>query len=229
MIASVHIANIGARKALGVLRKAPRPDSTPGLLTANVAATAPLSGSVRPSPDFGRVGLIAFWENDDAIDRFLAHDPMAAKLAGGFHVRLEPLRAHGSWPGLPADVPKARTVQHDGVAAVLTLGRTRVSQLPRFLRTSAKAEARAIEAPGLIWATGLARPPFFATFSLWQSTERLSTYAYGADEPAHRDAIAEDQSKEFHHQSAFIRFRPYGAEGGLAGKNPLPESWMSNG
>jgi hypothetical protein len=227
VIASVHIANIGAGKALGVLRKAPQPGSTPGLLKANVATTAPLSGSLRPSPDFGRVGLIAFWENDEAITRFLADDPMAAKLAGGFHVRLEPLRAHGSWPGLPADVPKARTITHEGVAAVLTLARTRVSQLPRFLRTSAKAEARAIVAPGMIWATGLARPPFFATFSLWQSAEALSTYAYDSTEPAHPNAIAEDRAKEFHHQSAFIRFRPYGSEGSLSGKNPLPESWMS--
>ena len=227
MIASVHLANIGAGKALGVLRKAPRPDSTPGLLKANVATTAPLSGSVRPSPDFGRVGLIAFWENDEAITRFLASDPMAAKLAGGFHVRLEPLRAHGSWPGLPTDVPKSRTVEHEGVAAVLTLGRTRVSQLPRFLRTSAKAEASAVRAPGMIWATGFARPPFVSTFSLWQSTDALSTYAYGNSDPGHRDAIAEGQAKEFHHQSAFIRFRPYGSEGSLSGKNPLPESWMS--
>jgi hypothetical protein len=152
---------------------------------------------------------------------------MAAKLAGGFHIRLEPLRAHGTWPGLPADVPKSRTVEHEGAAAVLTLGRTRISQLPRFLRTSAKAEGRAIQSPGLIWATGLARPPFFATFSLWQSTEALSTYAYGVDKLEHPDAIAAGRAKEFHHQSAFIRFRPYGSEGHLDGKNPLPESWMS--
>lgn len=227
MIASVHLANIGAGKALGVLRKAPQVASTPGLLSANVAATAPLSGSLRPSPDFGRVGLVAFWENDEAITRFLASDPMAAKLAGGFHLRLEPLRAHGSWPGLPTDVSKSRAVEYDGVAAVLTLARTRISQLPRFLRTSAKAEGRAIQSPGLVWATGLARPPFFATFSLWQSTEALSTYAYGADEAEHHDAIAEGRRKEFHHLSAFIRFRPYGSEGHLDGKNPLPESWMS--
>jgi hypothetical protein len=227
VIASVHIADIGAGKALGVLRRAPQVASTPGLLSARVAATAPLSGSLRPSPDFGRVALVAFWENDEAITRFLADDPMAAKLAGGFHVRLEPLRAHGSWPGLPADVPKSRTVEHEGVAAVLTLARTRMSQLPRFLRTSAKAEGRAIQSPGLIWATGLARPPFFATFSLWQSTEALSTYAYGAERAEHPDAITEGRRKAFHQQSAFIRFHPYGSEGSLSGKNPLPERWMS--
>ena len=229
MIASVHLANIGAGSALGVVRKAPRAGSTEGLLHANVALAAPLSRSVRPAPDFGRVGLIAFWEHDDALDRFLADHPMAAKLADGWRVRLEPLRAHGSWPGLPSDVPTTRVVEYEGPAVVLTLGRLRLSQTARFLRTSAKAEARVIEAPGLIWATGLARPPFVATCSLWQSTRALSTYAYGNSEPAHPDAIAADEAKPFHHQSAFIRFRPYGSEGGLDGRNPLPQTWMSIG
>jgi hypothetical protein len=99
----------------------------------------------------------------------------------------------------------------------------------RFLRTSAKAEARVVEAPGLIWATGLGRPPFVATCSLWQTTEALSTYAYGGEDPAHPNVIAADQAKPFHRQSAFIRFRPYGSEGGLGGKNPLGEDWLPRG
>jgi hypothetical protein len=221
MIASVHVADVGMRSALAVLRKAPRPASTPGLRHANVALAAPLSRSVLPAPDFGRVALVAFWDHDDALDRFLAEDPGATRFAGGWHLRLEPLRRFGTWPGLPDDVPTPRHVAHDGPAAVLTLGRLRLTQAVRFLKASAKAESRVVGAPGLIWATGLARPPFVATCSLWESTDALSAYAYGDDEPAHPDAIAADRAKPFHHQSAFIRFRPYAAQGSLAGKNPL--------
>jgi hypothetical protein len=94
------------------------------------------------------------------------------------------------------------------------------------LRVSAAAEGRVLEAPGLIWATGLARPPFVSTCSLWESTKALSSYAFGRAEPAHANAIAEDQAKAFHHQSAFIRFRPYASEGRLDGKNPLPGDWL---
>jgi hypothetical protein len=98
-----------------------------------------------------------------------------------------------------------------------------VSRIPRFLRTSSKAEARVVGAPGVIWATALARPPFFATCSLWESTDALSEYAYGSTEPtAHPDAIAVDRATPFHHQSAFIRFRPYRSQGHLDGRNPLP-------
>jgi len=227
MIASVHIADVGARAALGVLRKAPRPASTPGLRSANVALAAPLSRSVLPKPSFGRAGLVAFWDDDDALDRFLADDPLAATLAGGWHVRLEALRAFGTWPGLPADVPSDRNTDHAGPSAVLTLGRLRTTQAVRFLRTSAKAEGAAAEAPGLTWASGLARPPFVATCSLWESTKALATYAYGHTAPAHADAIAAGEAKPFHHESAFIRFRPYDSTGGLGNKNPLPADWLT--
>jgi hypothetical protein len=227
MIASVHVADIGVRSALAlaVVRKPPQPGSIGGLRQANVGLAAPLGASLLPRPDLGRVALVAFWDDAAALDRFLADHPLAARLRGGWHVRLDPLRAWGSWPGLPDDLTRSRTVDHDGPAAVLTLGRLRVSQARRFLRTSAQAEGRAVTAPGLAWATGFARPPFVATCSLWETTEALSAYAYGPHEPAHPDAITADRAEPFHHQEAFVRFRPYAAEGHLDGRNPLTETW----
>src|SRR5579862_4388893 len=160
MIASVQIANVSLGSALSVVRRAPEPARVAGLRHATVAVTAPLSASILAKPDFRRVALISFWDGDAALDHFVAHDRMAATLAGGWSVRLEPLRAHGSWPGLPPEITSARAVEHEGPVAALTLGRLRISQAVRFVRTSAKAEASVLDAPGLIWATGLARPPF---------------------------------------------------------------------
>jgi hypothetical protein len=225
VIASVHIADVGAKRALGVLRKAPAPASVPGLRHANVALTAPLGGSV-PKPQLGRAALIGFWDDDTALDRFLADHPVAATMAAGWRVRLAPLRGHGSWPGLDDDISRARTTSYDGPAAVLTLGRFKLGRMVSFFRTSAKAEAAVLPAPGLIWTTGLAKPPFVSTCSLWESTDALSTYAYGHEQPAHMGAIEADRAKPFHHQSAFIRFRPYASEGKLGGRNPLPEGWL---
>jgi hypothetical protein len=228
MIASVHVADVGVPAALRISRKAPPAGSIAGLRNANVALAAPLGGSVMPSPQLGRAALVAFWEDDDSLDRFLSDDRLAAKFASGWHVRLEPLRTHGSWPGLADDLPKDRNVEHDGPVAALTLGRPRASQLIRFLRTSSKAENSAVGAPGLTWATGLARPlSFVSTCSLWESTRALSTYAYGNRDRAHPDAIASGVANPFHHEQAFIRFRPYGSQGRLDGKNPLAESWLS--
>jgi hypothetical protein len=76
----------------------------------------------------------------------------------------------------------------------------------------------------LTWTTGLAKPvSFVATCSLWESTRALSTYAYGAD-PGHPDAITSGDTKPFHHEQIFIRFRPYASHGELRGKNPLSVS-----
>jgi hypothetical protein len=224
MIASVHIADVGPRAALRVLRRAP---SAPGLRQANVAVTTALGGSVRPSPDLGRAALVAFWDDDAALDGFLSNHPTAAALADGWHVRLDPLRAHGSWPGVPDDIPRQRKVDHDGVAAVLTLGRLRLTQAVRFVRHATRTGNQVLRAPGLIWATAMARPPFVGTCSLWESSDALAAYAYG-EEPPHPEAIAAGRAKPFHHQEVFIRFRPYGSEGSLAGRNPLAERLLDS-
>ena len=87
--------------------------------------------------------------------------------------------------------------------------------------------AAVLTAPGLIWATGLGRPPFVATCSLWKSSQAAATYAYGPNDAAHQTAIRADRARPFHHESAFIRFRPYGAHGRLDGKNRLPENALA--
>jgi hypothetical protein len=222
VLASVHIADIGARAALTLIAKGPSRITAPGLLHANLGLAAPLGGGLRPKPDFGRVALIAMWDDDQAVDHFLADAPIARLLAGGWHARLQPLRAFGSWPGLADDLPRSRAVADVGPVAVLTLGRARWPRLVPFLRASAKAEARAVTAPGLIWATGIGRPPFFATCSLWQSGDASAAYAF---EPGdHNAAIAAGRAKPFHHQEAFVRFRAYDSAGHLDGRNPLTEA-----
>ena len=227
MIASVHVSDVGPCTALSILGKPPKPGRVDGLRHADAALAAPLSGSVRPAPDLGRIGLVAFWDDAAALDRFLADDPVAARLADGWRVRLDPLRACGSWPGRSGDVATGRATPHDGPAAVLTLGRLRMSQAIRFVRTSARAERAVAHAPGLIWATGFGRAPLLATCSLWAATQALSTYVYGQRDPAHPGAITADATRPFHYRSAFIRFRPCDSPGHLEGRNPLAAGWMA--
>jgi hypothetical protein len=217
MIGSIHIADIGAFAALAALRKTP---SLEGLRQANLGLAAPLDGVTRV-PTWGRFGLVAFWDGEADLDRFLAEHPLARVLAGGWRVRLKPLRASGTWPGLPTDTPTTHKTDSEGPIAALTLGRLRLSQSVRFLRASAQAEVSVRKADGLIWATGLAVPPFVSTFSLWQDTRSLMGYAYGRRDPAHVNAVEAAAAEPFHHESAFIRFQPYASEGELAGENPL--------
>lgn len=222
MIASVHIADLGPVGAVRALMRTPKPADVSGLRWAQVALFAPLALS--GPPPMGRRGLIAFWDDDDAIDGYFESDPIGSQFSGGVQVRMRPLRAHGLWPGLPAEVPVSRAVLHNGPVVVLTLGRLRISQTVRFLRASRPAEKAATLHDGMIWGSAATRPPFVATMSIWESGDATAAYAYGHQQCSHSEAIEEQQRKDFHQQSAFIRFAPTRLEGKLDGSNPLAAS-----
>jgi hypothetical protein len=221
VIVSVHIAELGPREAAGVLLRAPRPGRVPGLTYAVTTTTAALGEPLLPPRQLGQVGMIAAWESDAALDRFSQSHPIARRLAGGWQVRLQPLRAFGSWAGLPGLPARALPVADAEPVGILTLGRLRLRRIGAFRRSAAPAEAAAIESPDLLAGTGLARPPrLVATFSLWRSAVTMREYATGRG-GSHRAAIAADRERPFHHESAFVRFRPYASRGCWQGRDPL--------
>jgi hypothetical protein len=222
VVLSVHLADVGKRAALGLLRRRPQPGDVPGMRYAELAVAAPLGGGLLPAPQLGRVGLVAAWDEDAALDDFLVAHPLAERFAGGWQTRLEPLRAYGAWSALP-DFPQAeRPVDADEPVAVLTLGRLKLGRTVPFLRSSAPAERQAVADPALLAATGLARPPrLVATFSLWRSAEAMRAYAVGRSGPEHLAATDAHRARAFHHESMFARFRPYASRGRWDGRDPL--------
>lgn len=221
MIVSVHLAEVGWRRAPRMLRGRPRLSGVPGLTYAEPVLSVPLRDGPMPRLGPGRIGLIAAWEDDAALDRFLDDHPLAARFADGWHVRLEPLRVYGSWsrmPGLPA---REKPVDDEEPVAVLTLGHTKLHRAVPFLRTSALAERAAVDDPAVLASTAFARPPrFVSTFSLWRSAAAMRGYAHSSD-GAHQAAVRTDRAKPFHREAAFIRFRPYASQGSWSGRDPL--------
>lgn len=212
MIASMHLADVGPLRAVAALGRAPRPDRTPGLVYADTLLTAQLSAGLRPRPIAGRVALFAVWRDETALERFLAEDPLAASLAAGTAVRLQPLRCRGSWSGLPALVDGEQPVADDEPVAVLTYGRLKPHRTLAFLRASARAEADAVADGAMLMGTGLTRPPrLVSTFSLWRSASAMRDFAHRRS--GHADALRAVAERDFHRESIFIRFRPYGATG----------------
>jgi hypothetical protein len=49
----------------------------------------------------------------------------------------------------------------------------------------------------------------------------MRDYALGRPDPSHLNAIKADRRKTFHHQEAFVRFRPYASSGSWDGSDPL--------
>jgi hypothetical protein len=139
VIASVHVADLRAITALSAARRKSLQRTVTGLRHANLAFAAPLGPSVVPGPSLHRVVMVAMWDGDAALERFHVIDHFAEVFQNGWHVRLQPLRASGSWPGLDLAIPRAREVPHEGPVAVLTLGRLRARRAVDFFRTSARA------------------------------------------------------------------------------------------
>jgi hypothetical protein len=220
MIATIDVADIGIRSTLRALRHRPTPIDVPGLRWLDIAPAVSLA-SKRP-PGLRRAVLFAMWDDENAAAAFADTHPLAARFApNGFHAVLRPLRAFGTWPGLPDTVPRTRVTQHDGPVIVTTFGRLRMSQTLRFFRASRPAERAAIGADGFVWGTAAARPPFLATLSVWNSDEAAAAYAYRDAHAGHPQAIARQRRKDFHHQSAFIRYAMVSTSGTLPGVAPL--------
>lgn len=218
MLFSVHMANVRAREALALLRAQSRLRGVPGIAFAVTMNAVGLRSSKRPPrPNLRRVGLLAAWQDDEAVERFLSENPAAALLAGGWSARLTPLRVWGAWPDA-GTIPTRDSPDPSGPVAGLTLGRLRLRRAVPFLAASADAERRALEHPGMLAATAFTRPPrLVATFSLWRDQTAVRDYATRGVDDGHRRAIAAHQARSFHHDAVFIRLAPYDIRGNWNG------------
>jgi hypothetical protein len=101
------------------------------------------------------LAVFASWDDERAIDRFLAEDSLGRALATGWHVRMEFLRRWGSVSGFD-DLP-ANAGDEDAAAPVVavTLARLKLPEVPRFIRWGKPVEELVRDHP----ATTLARLP----------------------------------------------------------------------
>jgi hypothetical protein len=222
MIVSVHLADVGPLRAQRLLFKRLDPAAIPGMTYAEPTMVGPLGGRP-PKPQLGRIGLIAAWDEDAAIDRFLAGHPFGERVAGGWHARLEPRRCFGSWAEMPGLPKRELPMSDDEPAVALTLGRLRALRIRPFLKASKPAERNAIDNPAVVAVTGLtrpARPRLVSTFSIWRSAGEMREYAFGKDGP-HQAAVRADRALPFQHEQAFVRFRPLASAGSWDGSDPL--------
>jgi hypothetical protein len=222
MLMSVHIAEVGVRKAAATLRKTPRPETVQGLRYAGSWLTFPLRTGMKLELVPTGVLMLAAWDDDESLDKFL-HHPAAKPYRGGWQTRMTPARSIGTLPGLP-DLPRQEQPAGDQPVAAFTLGRLRPGKLLPFLATTAAAEREAQGHPGFIEGVGIFRPPLGAgTFSLWRNVRTMRDYALGSYPGGHKKAIEVDQERRFWHEMLFSRYLPYMAEGQWKGSNPLAE------
>jgi hypothetical protein len=228
MITSVHIADVGMRGVLGLrLKKSALKEEIPGLRDVEVTFASSLGETLRLEIQFGRAIVIATWEHEEALDKFLADHPVGERLSEGWHVRLRQMRIAGSWSKLSSLNDEAEPVADSETepVAVLTISSVRLPSAVRFFKASAPAEGLALRNPGLLAGTAMGRPPnVIGTFTLWRNAAAMRDYAVGRAGPEHLAVIQANNARTFYHESAFVRFRPSGAQGMWDGREPLAEA-----
>ena len=220
-IHTFHLAKPGLARAAGALLRPPTSSVVAGLQHAEcmipmrlgAAVTSPGRWQVR------RLAMFAAWDDEGAIDGFLAETPLGRTLAGGWHVRLRFLRRWGHVSGFEGLPETADETDPDAPVVAVTLARLKLPEVPRFLRWGKPVEHLVRDHPATTLALAAARPwRTISTFTVWRSAREMTGMVHGhGNGPApdrHAAAMAERRRRDFHLEFTTLRFEcleEYGA------------------
>lgn len=235
MLFSAHLVDTGAVTALR--RKTPQGVDVPGLRVGSHCNVRALHAWGVARPQLRLEAMLACWDDEAALERFLESHPTGLALAPGWHVRMELVRAAGVWPGLDDDMvaaagSKARSMTGPSVA--ITIGTAHLTTLVPFMRVNSGLGAQFLDTPSGLWGTAMTNLPerLVATLTIWESAEAALDYmrsgAHGAAVDDHYDPAKDPTGHTFVTGGGFFGFRPLSTSGSIGGRNPLPADLVTS-
>ncbi|TGN20615.1 hypothetical protein [Leptospira idonii] len=156
------------------------------------------------------VSVVAFWQSEEDLDRFLTLSPKDP-IGSGWHIRLKLYRRWGKIRELLSATLYPRDSGYDTPTVAITLARLKISQLIRFTKWGKPVEKQVRDHPGKRFAFAAFRPfRNFLTFSIWNSEDEMIQMVQGkspeTDGLEHKDAMAERNRNDFHSEFTTLRF-----------------------
>lgn len=211
----------GAMRRMATTRACLR--STPGLRFHKLLGTGSGQTFTVRDADPLHWGLLTAWDDDSAASQFVAgHRATSSWQAIAREqlvVSLRPVSSRGSWAGgRPFGAPAARRVT--GPVASLTRARIVPCKTLSFWRAVPAVSGDLREVAGLRMVLGIGEAPvgLQGTFSLWESADALTGFAYRME--AHREAIRRTMLERWYSEELFARFEVLGINGTFRGAVP---------
>ncbi len=228
VVHTFHLAKPGFVPAMTALLRPPAPAKVAGLHHAECMLPMQL-GTAVISPGRWQVrglAMFAAWEDEAAVDDFLAGTPLGRTLARGWHVRLQFLRRWGhvsEFDGLP---PTAGETDPGAPVVAVTLARLALLQVPRFIRWGKPVERLVRDHPSTTFALAAARPwRTISTFTVWESARAMTDMVHGRSAvptpDRHATAMVERRRKDFHVEFTTLRFTCIAEYGAWAGRTAI--------
>lgn len=194
---------------------------TPGLRFAKLLGTGSGDSFAPGDADPQHWGVLATWKDGESAQAFESSALIRRwdrRAEERLTVDLQPLTSKGRWSGQePFGDPTMRA--STGPVAALTRAKIKPHLWRTFWKSVPAVSASLNASPGLLLRIGIGEAPvgLQGTFSIWQSAEALSDFAYR--EPEHAAVIRRTRELGWYAEELFARFAVVDVRGTYRGAN----------